>query len=293
MPGDTKSIKVLMVDDEEEFRTATCKVLSRRGFSTLEAGSGEQALTLLAESDVDVVLLDLKMPGLTGIETLQRLRQLTAQLPVIILTGHGGYEDALAGIQLEIVDFLQKPVDIERLAQRIRALAGGTGAKPLREATVAELMVPASSYARIYDDEPLAAAVQALQDSFAHHVSGKVAEQGHRSILVFRRDEGFLGLIRIGDVVKLVIPRFLRDSAYASFFTGMFLAQCKTLGNLQVADLIDEVPAIEADTPLMEAAHLMASRHLINLPVLRAGQLVGVLRDKDLLLEIAGSLGCR
>lgn len=287
MNTDRTVIRLLLVDDEAEFRSATSRVLRRRGFDVIEAEGGEAALALVGESPPDVVVLDLKMDGMDGITTLEHLRKQQPELPVIILTGHGSYEDAVAGICLEIVDFLQKPVDVERLASQIRRLLSRSKPQPLREPTVAELMVPVSSYARVYDDEPIGVAVQSMQESFSHRVSGRVAEQGHRTILVFDRQDRFRGIVRIEDVVRLAVPPFLRDSPYASFFTGMFLAQCKTLQHHRVADVLRNGPHVSENTPLMEAAHLMTSSALINLPVMREERLVGILRDKDLLLEIA------
>jgi CheY-like chemotaxis protein len=277
MNAEMKNIQLLLVDDEADFRAVTSRVLSRRGFDVVEAASGEQALLRVKEKVPDVVVLDLKMEGMDGIETLTAIRKDHPELPVLILTGHGSFQDAMAGISLEIVDFLQKPADIDKLA--------------LRERSVGELMVPIDSYARVYEDEPLGAAVRAIQESFSMKVSGRVAEQGHRSVLVFDRRDKFLGLLRIADIVRLVLPSFLRDSPYSSYFTGMFLAQCKTIGNLRVADLVDEPCYVTSDTPLMEVVNLMVTESRINLPVRDRGEVVGIIRDKDLLTEIAQYMG--
>jgi CBS domain-containing protein len=227
------------------------------------------------------------MGGMDGIATLRKLRELDAHLPVIILTGHGSFQDAVAGIHLEVVEFLQKPVDVDKLSSLIRTLLKKGRPGPLRERTIADLMVPVESYSKVFADEPIAAAIKALQESFFQQVTGKVAEQGHRSILVYDRKGDFLGLVRIADVVALCIPTFLRGSPYATCFTGMFLAQCKTIGNLKVADLLGEPLSIDVDAPLMEAVSLLTAKHQINLPVMRNERLVGILRDKDILLEVA------
>ena len=136
-------VRVLLIDDEHEFRAATRAPLERRGFSVSEAPDGLTGLALVIEEQPDVVLLDLRMPRLSGLETLSRIREVAPHLPVIVLTGHGRFDDALAGIRLEIVDFLQKPVHIDELAARIRALLERPGPpEPLRERTIRELMVP-------------------------------------------------------------------------------------------------------------------------------------------------------
>ena len=291
MNAEMKNIQLLLVDDEADFRAVTSRVLSRRGFDIVEAESGEQALLRVKEKVPDVVVLDLKMEGMDGIETLKAIRKDHPELPVLILTGHGSFQDAMAGISLEIVDFLQKPADIDKLALRIRRLLAKEHHEALRERSVGELMVPIDSYARVYEDEPIGAAVRAIQESFSMKVSGRVAEQGHRSVLVFDRRDKFVGLLRIIDIIRLVLPAFLRDSPYSSYFTGMFLAQCKTVGNLRVADLVDEPCYVTTDTPLMEVVNLMVTESRINLPVREHGEVVGIIRDKDLLTEIAQYMG--
>lgn len=286
-----KAIRVLVVDDEEDFRAAARTVLRRRGFDVTEAPSGERALEIVRSDPPDIVLLDLKMEGLDGISTLEGIRQVEPELPVLILTGHGGFEDAMAGIKLDIADFVQKPVKMELLAERIRKLLQGGNGAPLREKTIGELMVPVSSYKRLYEDQTLEEAIEALFDSLFLNVLGRDEEKGHRSILVFDRSERFVGVVRLEDVLNAAIPPFLRRSPYASYFTGMFLAQCKVTGKIRVSELAMEMeaekPTVDVNAPLMEAVHLMASRHVVNLPVVKDGELVGVLRDKDLLIEIA------
>lgn len=290
MDESKKTIKLLLVDDEAEFRSATRQALSRRGFEVVEAENGAQAFELIPETKPDLVILDLRMDGLSGIDTLEVIRETHPSLPVIILTGHGRLDDALSGIRLKIADFLQKPVDVEKLAARIRVLLGGRKTKNLEEGTIARLMVPVSSYLRVYDDEPVGAVVQAMRKTMLGSVPGSVIDHGHRTVLVFGRDEQFRAAVRIGDLLKLVQPTFL-ESPYSSFFTGMFLAQCKLLGSRTAGDLVYKSIHIDIDAPLMEAVHLMVFNNLINLPVMRNGELAGVLRDKDLLLEIAEAMG--
>ncbi|UCD17306.1 MAG: response regulator [Candidatus Zixiibacteriota bacterium] len=291
MADTNTSLKLLLVDDEDDFRRATTKTLSRRGFTVSEAGCGEDALELIKRDRPDVILLDLKMPGMSGIETLQHIREIEPDLPVIILTGHGDFGTAMAGIKLEIVDFLQKPIDMEQLGMRIRSLLEQGREMPLRERTIAELMVPPSIYPRIYVDEPVAKALAALRKAFYTPIPEGVHPGQVRSALVFNRDEKFLGIIRFDDLLKLLLPPYLGDSPYSSFFTGMFLAQCKVIGNRKIDELIRGQVTVDIDTPLMEAVHLMVEHHLINLAVIKDGEIVGVLRGRDVILEVESSLG--
>ena len=101
-----------------------------------------------------------------GLDVLQRMRAVHADLPVIILTGHGDADDAMVGIKLEITDFIQKPVDIEALTSRIRRAVSARKTGPLREKTVGELMVPIESYEKVYADQPVREALIALKKTF-------------------------------------------------------------------------------------------------------------------------------
>ena len=287
MDKEFATLKLLLVDDEEDFRRATATALSRRGFEVTDAADGDEALAAMKHQRPDVVVLDLKMPGKSGIETLQEIRQLDASLPVIILTGHGDLEAAMAGIKLDIVDFLQKPIDMEQLARCIRALLDHDVERSLRERTILELMVPPSRYPKLYVDQPVSDAIVTLREAFCQPVVEGVQPGQVRSALVYDRDENFLGLVRFIDMLKLVLPQFLEDSPYTTFFTGMFLAQCKLIGKRNLRELMDEVICVEVHDPIMKAIHLMVHYHLINLPVMEEGKLVGILRERDVILEIA------
>ena len=289
MEKETKNIKLLLVDDEADFRLATSKTLVRRGLKVTEAASGAEAIAAIAKEPPDIVLLDLKMPGLSGIETLQKIRENNRKLPVIILTGHGDFQDAVAGIKRDIVDFIQKPVDVEKLSARIHSLLTQASKPHLRERTIAELMKPPSAYPRLYVDEPVAKALDALQKAFFKRQGDDAASGKVRSLLVYDRTNKFLGLVRFPDLLKLVIPTFL-DEAYTSFFTGMFLAQCKVIGRRDLTDIMGEKTTVNVQAPLMEAVHLMTRDHLINLPVVLEGELVGILRERDIILEIANNI---
>jgi CheY-like chemotaxis protein len=291
MPGESTNIRLLLVDDEEEFRRATSQILKRRGFTIREASSGEEALKEIERERPDIVLLDLKMEGMGGIETLRRIREIDDTLHVIILTGHGDFDSAMSGIKLDIVDFLQKPVDIDQLAVRIRAMLVRGEKAILRESTIRDLMVSPSLYPRVYVDEPVSAMLKALSKAFFQPVPDGIRTGQVRSVLAYDRSENFLGIIRFNDLLKLLLPPFLEQSPYASFFTGMFLAQCKVLGNRSIQELVEDQVSIHASVPLMEAVSLMVRHHLINLPVFEKGALVGILRARDIMLEIERNLG--
>jgi len=290
MSAEKSGIRLLLVDDEAEFRDSARKALSRQGFVWSEAESGERALEILETARPDVVVLDLKMQGMDGISTLQQIRQTDEELPVIILTGHGNFQDALSGIRLGVVDFVQKPVDLKLLGERIRKLVSGGGERPLREKSLADLMVPEFLYSRIYQDQNVLEAVEALMAAQRRPPLQDDSDRGRRTLLVFDREERFVGLIGAADVVRVMIPSFLMESPYSSYFTGMFLAQAKVVGKLPIRDFIRAPLSLDLGTPTMEAAYLMVSRHVSHAAVTRDGEFVGILRPEDLYREIGNSI---
>jgi len=114
------SKRVLIVDDEESIRSSLERLLSYEKFKTLSAPDGAAALDLVAGERVDIVLLDIKMPGMDGLEVLQKMKDLHPDLPVIIISGHGTITTAVEATKLGAFDFIEKPIDIERLLLTIR-----------------------------------------------------------------------------------------------------------------------------------------------------------------------------
>ena len=114
-------LKVLLVDDEELFRETLAKLLRRRGLEVATAANGELGLALVRELAPDVVVLDLRMPGIDGIETLRRIKALRADTRVVMLTGHGSVEAGVEALSGEAFDFLLKPVGPDQLVEVILA----------------------------------------------------------------------------------------------------------------------------------------------------------------------------
>ena len=112
--------RILLVDDESEFIETLGKRLARRGLTVSLAFSGQEALDFLAGNDVDVVVLDVKMPGMDGIEALQKIKALKPGLEVVMLTAHANVEVAMRGMELGAFDYLMKPVELEELLYKIQ-----------------------------------------------------------------------------------------------------------------------------------------------------------------------------
>ena len=112
---------VMLVDDEVPFVETMTKRLSKRDLTVVSAHSGPEALTKLHKEDhVDVVILDVKMPGMDGIETLKEIKKAHPLIEVIMLTGHATIETGIEGMKLGAFDYLMKPCDIDMLLQKVQ-----------------------------------------------------------------------------------------------------------------------------------------------------------------------------
>lgn len=111
--------KVLVVDDEEQFVDVLSQRLQGRGFKVDTAFNGDDAIEFVSAHDVDVVILDVLMPGRDGLETLRELKRIKPLTEVIMLTGHGTVETAIQGMKLAAYDYLMKPTDTGELVDKI------------------------------------------------------------------------------------------------------------------------------------------------------------------------------
>ena len=120
--------KVLLVDDEEDFVSTLAERLNLRGIRTQVAINGEDALRVARTDPPQVVVLDVMMPGMSGLEVLKRLRADFPYIPVILLSGIGSAQDTAQGIRLGAFDFLMKPLQIEdligKMSEAVRKASG-------------------------------------------------------------------------------------------------------------------------------------------------------------------------
>jgi len=121
--------RVLLVDDEESFVEVLAERMRSRGLEVICATSGREALEKANEAAYDAVVLDLAMPGLDGLETLRRLRELQPDLQVMILSGRATVKTAVEAIQLGAIDIFEKPTEVETLVERIRSARAARLAK--------------------------------------------------------------------------------------------------------------------------------------------------------------------
>ena len=113
------AIKTLLVDDEEIFLETIGKRLSKRGLDTKTAKNGTECLKMLQTVNVDIVVTDVKMPGMDGIELLKAIKQTRPHIEVILLTGHANPDDGVEGIKKGAFDYLTKPIELEHLWGKI------------------------------------------------------------------------------------------------------------------------------------------------------------------------------
>jgi len=111
--------KVLVVDDEERFRTTLAKMLTAQGLEVLTAAGGEEALEKLQARPCDVVLLDIRMPGMGGIKALSAIKELDPLTEVIVLSGHASLDAAMELMQRGAYDYLLKPCPVEEVLAKI------------------------------------------------------------------------------------------------------------------------------------------------------------------------------
>jgi DNA-binding response OmpR family regulator len=294
-----KKIKVLMVDDEVKFRETTSKILTRKGYETTMAGTGEEAIEILQKASHDVIILDLKMPGMDGHKALHEIKKIQPDAQVIMLTGHGGMDSAKASLELGAYDYLNKPCDIDLLAAKINNAYAALKHEVKTEKCAGDIMIRIDDYTTITEDKTVREAIEQLIKSFEGlAASNRIMETGHRSILVFDKAQKELtGILSIQDLIGAVRPEYLSmpkpsmaDSIQYSpmFWTGLFNTQTKSLAKKTVGDVMsDTPPMMDENTNLMELADFMFTEGVRRIVITSNNSVVGVVREQELFFEMA------
>jgi DNA-binding response OmpR family regulator len=115
-----EAMKIMLVDDEERFLSTTKKLLTKKGIDAVTATSGAEALEMLQHKYIHVIILDVKMPGMDGNETLKEIKRQLPLVEVIMLTGHATVESAIDGLKSGATDYLMKPIEIDELIAKAR-----------------------------------------------------------------------------------------------------------------------------------------------------------------------------
>lgn len=127
--SETQNTRVLLVDDEERFRTTTARLLGVRGFQVGTAASGPEALEELERNPYDVVVLDIRMPGMIGVEALAEIKRRRPEVEVLILTGHASVDTAVEIMRLGGCEYLLTPCSMDELVDKIESALERRGAR--------------------------------------------------------------------------------------------------------------------------------------------------------------------
>src|SRR5512140_3082253 len=115
-----RKIRVLVVDDEHLIRWSLEQNLKKQGYEVLTAGNGEDALKMVRDEQPDLVLLDIQLPGITGLEVLEKIKEIDEDIIVIMVTAHGGLETAVNTMRLGAYDYINKPFNLDEMSIVIR-----------------------------------------------------------------------------------------------------------------------------------------------------------------------------
>lgn len=126
MAGEGGKKTILIIDDEASMRNLFTKMLSRDGYKVFESSDGEGGLKLLSKENIDLLLLDLRLPGIQGMDVLRRIRKEGMNVPVIVITGYGSDEGEKEAKGLGIIDYVHKPFSLAYMKDLIKeTLEGG------------------------------------------------------------------------------------------------------------------------------------------------------------------------
>lgn len=194
MPSDTrkfaKSPRILIVDDDAGQRSLLNSFLKSQGFDTVTADSGERALETLRGSEFNLMISDVRMPGISGLETLRRARELNATLPVLLVTAYTDIRDAVGAMRDGAVNYLAKPIDLDELLVTIQKATGMAKAAPQKTE------LPQALPANVIAQSPLMQAV--------FHDAALVAPSDSRVLIT---GESGVGKEVLADVIHTWSPR--------------------------------------------------------------------------------------
>ena len=245
--------RILVVDDEAEIRRSVRMILEYEGHDVQEASSGPEALALVQREPPDLVFLDIKMPGMDGLEVLQKMREMNEALPIVIISGHATVSTAVEATKLGAFDFIEKPLSSERVLVTIRNVLDQSRLadenRSLKRAVEARHQMVGESPAlrQIWDAIKRAAPTNATVLLLGESGVGKelVARAIHRNSLRSRE--------RFVQVNCAAIPEELIESELFGHEKGSFTgATEKQIGKFEQADrgtiFLDEVGDMSAKT---------------------------------------------
>lgn len=206
---------IMLVDDEVSFVETMAKRLQKRNIKTTMAFSAKEGLEKLKENkNIDVIILDVKMPGMDGIEALKVIKKTSPLTEVILLTGHATIESGIDGMKLGAYDFLKKPCDLEELVSKVEE---ATKKKRSHEdkinvwetfmgtSSLKELMIPLAEYATVSEDADILEAIDALD---AAQKAFDPKRYRHRAVIVLNNEDRVVGKLSQHDIIQALEPEY-------------------------------------------------------------------------------------
>ncbi|KAB2646767.1 MAG: sigma-54-dependent Fis family transcriptional regulator, partial [Verrucomicrobia bacterium] len=145
VPSDTRKLakppRILIVDDDSGQRSLLYSFLKSQGFDAVSADSGERALETLRGSEFNMMISDVRMPGISGLETLRRAREMNLNLPILLVTAYTDIRDAVGAMRDGAVNYLAKPIDLDELLAAIQKATGASKSAPVKTSGVQKLPV--------------------------------------------------------------------------------------------------------------------------------------------------------
>lgn len=223
---------ILIVDDEESIRTSLSAVLGDEGYACAFAEDGADALAKLPAVEPSVVLLDIWIPGMDGMETLQRIKELRPQTPVVMISGHATIATAIKATKLGASDFIEKPLDLDLTLAAIRR-ALGSGAAEDGEAEVAPSPIGVPTLQSVVFERQTARGAAMPQRTFARSavLYGQGLHSGKKSGLLFEPLGPNSGIHFVGVSENQAVP------AHVDFVGGTGFATTLKLGSVQATTI--------------------------------------------------------
>lgn len=205
----TESLKILVVDDERDIREGIERILKRMGYSVLKADRGEAALEILEKETIDLAILDLKMPGMDGMELHHRIQVIDEKIIVIIITGYATIETAIDAMKQGVYDFIPKPFEPEHLRivvrrahEKLRLMAEAEALQAERARTLIDLDMEKSRIRTIVESLPTAVVVTntsgevvLMNPAFSKSLDMSVSAVAGKKLASYVEDEGLCKMV--------------------------------------------------------------------------------------------------
>ncbi|RJR50135.1 MAG: response regulator [Desulfobacteraceae bacterium] len=266
------AIRVLLVDDEEAFVRGMARLLKFRGIEVSTALSGQDAVDAVKRESFDVVVLDIKMAGMDGIEALEKIKELAPDTEVIMLTGHASLASGAQALRKGAYDYLMKPCDPEDLIEKIREAHEAENIRRHPVLWPRKLVgeIALHSIRPLLPDAGVREALEAMRR--------ETAEEAVEEVFVLNAQGSLAGVVNKRDLVDLA--RKNRPEENLDWNRLIEKPQC--LPDIPISAIMRADPATTREEVfLTDAANQMILHRARSMPVLRGGEVLGVLKLLD------------